>query len=139
LDPRLVQMHSSEYRNPSQLAPGGALIVGAGNSGADIAMEVSQMHRTWLSGRDKGQVPIRIESRLARVVLPVLWFLASHVLTVKTPIGRLVNPKVFANGAPRVRVKTSDLDGAGVVRVEKTSGVQAGLPLLEDGLNPHVA
>src|SRR6266568_8674831 len=40
LDPRIVQMHSSEYRDPSQLRPGGVLLVGAGNSGADIAMEL---------------------------------------------------------------------------------------------------
>jgi putative flavoprotein involved in K+ transport len=73
---------------PPSFGPGGVLLVGAGNSGADIAIEVSKTHRTWLSGRDKGQVPIRIESRLARFVLPILWFVASHVLTVKTPIGR---------------------------------------------------
>ena len=40
LDPRIVQMHSSAYRDPSQLRPGGVLLVGAGNSGADIRMEV---------------------------------------------------------------------------------------------------
>jgi putative flavoprotein involved in K+ transport len=133
LDPRIVQMHSSEYRDPSQLAPGEVLIVGAGNSGADIAIEVAKTHRTWLSGRDKGQVPIRIESRIARFVMPVLWFLASHVLTVKTPIGRKVRPNVLAHGAPRVRVKTSDLDGAGVIRVPKVTGVRDGLPVLADG------
>ena len=48
LDPRIVQMHSSEYRNQSQLRPGGVLLVGAGNSGADIAMDVSRRHDTWL-------------------------------------------------------------------------------------------
>ena len=90
LDPRIVQMHSSEYRDPSQLRSGGVLLVGAGNSGADIAMEVSRGHRTWLSGRDKGQVPFRVESRRARVLLPVLWFIASRVLTVRTPIGRKI-------------------------------------------------
>src|SRR5205085_3555057 len=63
LDPRIVQMHSSEYRGPSQLRPGGVLLVGAGNSGADISLEAVVTHRTFLSGRDKGQVPIRIESR----------------------------------------------------------------------------
>src|SRR5881409_3738240 len=73
LDPRIVQMHSSEYRDPSQLRPGGVLLVGAGNSGADIAIEVSKTHRTWLSGRDKGQIPFRIESRKARFIVPVLW------------------------------------------------------------------
>ncbi len=133
LDPRIVQMHSSEYRDPSQLRPGGVLLVGAGNSGADIAMEVSQTHRTWLSGRDKGQVPIRIESRQARLVLPLLWFVASHVLTVRTPIGRKVRPHVLSNGAPRIRVKSDDLRQAGVESVPKTVGVQDGLPVLEDG------
>jgi putative flavoprotein involved in K+ transport len=133
LDPRIVQMHSSSYRNPSMLQPGGVLLVGAGNSGADIAMEVSATHRTWLSGPDKGQVPIRIESRLARLVLPVLWFVASHVLTVKTPIGRKVRPHVRANGAPRIRVKADDLREAGVELVARTVGAQDGLPVLEDG------
>jgi putative flavoprotein involved in K+ transport len=132
LDPRIVQMHSSEYRDPSQLRPGGVLLVGAGNSGADIAIEVSKTHRTWLSGRDKGQVPIRVESRRARFVLPLLWFVASHVLTVKTPIGRKVRPHVLANGAPRIRVKTDDLEAAGVEQVPKTVAVRDGLPVLED-------
>jgi putative flavoprotein involved in K+ transport len=133
LDPRIVQMHSSEYRDPSQLRPGGVLLVGAGNSGADIAIEVSKTHRTWLSGPDKGQVPVRIETRLARFVLPILWFVASHVLTVKTPLGRKARPHVLANGAPRIRVKTDDLDAAGVERVPKTVAVGDGLPVLEDG------
>jgi len=126
-------MHSSEYRDPSQLRPGGVLLVGAGNSGADIAMELSKSHRTWLSGRDKGQVPIRIESRLARFVLPLLWFVASHVLTVKTPIGRKVRPHVLKDGAPRIRVKADDLEAAGVERVPRTVAVTGGLPVLEDG------
>ena len=57
-----MQMHSSEYREPSQLREGDVLLVGAGNSGADIAMEVSRSHRTSLSGPDKGHIPFRIES-----------------------------------------------------------------------------
>src|SRR5918995_2638960 len=35
LDPHIVQLHSSQYRNPSQLGEGGVLVVGAGNSGAE--------------------------------------------------------------------------------------------------------
>lgn len=133
LDPRVVQMHSSEYRDPSQLRPGGVLLVGAGNSGADIGMEVSVTHRTWLSGRDKGEVPIRIESRRARFILPLLWLIASRLLTVKTPIGRKVRPHVLSEGAPRIRVKAADLTAAGVERVGKTVGMRDGLPLLDDG------
>jgi len=133
LDPRIVQMHSSEYRDPSRLRPGGVLLVGAGNSGADIAMEVSKTHRTWLSGRDKGQFPLRIEHPLRRVVVPVLWFVASHVLTMHTPLGRKARPHVLASGAPRIRVKSDDLREAGVEQVPKTAAVQDGLPVLEDG------
>jgi putative flavoprotein involved in K+ transport len=139
LDSRIVQMHSSEYRDPSQLRPGGVLLVGAGNSGADIAIEVSRTHRTWLSGPDKGQVPFRIETRLSRLVLPLLWLLASHVLTVKTPLGRKVRPHVLANGAPRIRVKADDLDAAGVEQVPRTVEIADGLPVLEDGQALDVA
>lgn len=133
LDPRIVQMHSSEYRDPSQLRPGGVLLVGAGNSGADIGMEVSATHQTWLSGRDKGQIPLNIEHPLRRVVVPVLWFVASHVLTMKTPLGRKVRPHVLEGGAPRIRVKSKDLLGAGVECVAKTVDAHDGLPVLEDG------
>ena len=37
LDPGILQLHPNEYRNPSQLPGGGVLVVGAGNSGAEIA------------------------------------------------------------------------------------------------------
>src|SRR6266516_4844468 len=133
LDPRIVQMHSSDYRDPSQLRPGGVLLVGAGNSGADIALEVSKTHETWLSGPDKGQIPLQIEHPLRRLVVPVLWFVASHVLTVRTPVGRKARPKVLQHGAPRIRVKSKDLDAAGVEQMPRTVRIEDGRPVLEDG------
>jgi putative flavoprotein involved in K+ transport len=133
LDPRILQLHSSEYRDPSQLRPGGVLLVGAGNSGADIAMDVSRARPTWLSGPDKGQIPLQIEHPLRRVVVPILWFVASHVLTEKTPLGRKVKPHILESGAPRIRVKTADLDAAGVEQVPRVERVEDGLPVLEDG------
>ena len=39
LSPEIVQLHSCEYKSLSQLRPGGVLIVGTANSGAEIAME----------------------------------------------------------------------------------------------------
>ncbi|HEV8563704.1 MAG TPA: SidA/IucD/PvdA family monooxygenase [Actinomycetota bacterium] len=45
LDPSIVQLHSSEYRNPSQLRDGGVLLAGAGNSGAEIANECAARTR----------------------------------------------------------------------------------------------
>ncbi len=135
LNPDIVQMHSSEYRNPSQLKGGGALVVGAGNSGAEIGFEVSRKHRTWLSGRDTGQIPFRIEGLLARFVIApiVLPFLAKRVLTVDTPIGRKARLRLLAHSSPLVPVKREDLAAAGVERVARVVGARGGLPLLEDG------
>ena len=135
LDPGIVQMHSSEYRNPSQLQDGGVLIVGAGNSGAEIALEVAQSHSTWLSGRDVGHIPFRIEGVAARLFLIwlVLRFIFHRVLTVDTPIGRKARPKLLSQGGVLVRTKPEDLIAAGVERVPRTAHVQDGMPVLEDG------
>ena len=133
LDPRLVQMHSSEYRDPSQLQPGGVLVVGAANSGAEIALEASRDHRTWLSGRHPGQEPARPGSRWDRLLTPAIWSLFSHVLTVKTPIGRMVGRKFRSRGIPLARVRPKDIKAAGIERVPRTTRAREGLPVLDDG------
>lgn len=135
LRPDIVQLHSKDYRNPSQLQPGDVLLVGAGNSGADIAMELSRSHTTWLSGRHPGHIPFRIEGLAARLLLVwlVLRVLFHRVLTVRTPMGRKIKPNVLSHAGPLIRVKPRDLEAAGVRRVPKVAGVQEGLPVLEDG------
>jgi putative flavoprotein involved in K+ transport len=133
LDPAIVQLHSSEYRNPSQLREGGALVVGAGNSGAEIALAASRGHRTWLSGRDTGHEPVRPGSGPDRLVTPLIWFAAMHVLTVRTPIGRKVQHRFRSSGIPLARTRRTDLAAAGVELVPRTTGVRAGRPLLESG------
>jgi putative flavoprotein involved in K+ transport len=134
LRPDIVQLHANDYRNPSQLRPGGVLLVGAGNSGADIAMEVVKRHPTWLSGRQLGHVPFRIEGLAARLVLPFLFRVVFHrLLTVRTPVGRKARPGRLTGGKPLIRVKPRDLVRAGVQRVPKTVGVKDGKPELADG------
>ena len=135
LRPDIVQLHSLDYRSPAQLQDGDVLLVGAGNSGADIAMEVARTHRTWLSGRHPGHIPFRIEGLAARLLLVrlVLRVLFHRVLTVRTPLGRKARPHVLAKGGPLIRVKPQDLAAAGVRRVPRTAGVRDGLPLLDDG------
>jgi putative flavoprotein involved in K+ transport len=131
----VVQLHSSAYRNAEQLQDGDVLVVGAGNSGAEIALDAARSGRqVWLSGRDVGHIPIRIESFAARFVLPLsLRGLFHHVLTTRTPMGRRKRPEVFAHGLPLVRTKPEDLAGAGIERVPRVIGVRDGLPELEDG------
>lgn len=133
LHPGIVQLHSSEYRNPSQLQRGGVLVVGAAHSGADIAFEVARAHSTVLSGRDTGQIPLRIDGRPARVLSPVLSFVARRVLTLRTPIGRKLRPEIRSHGGPLLRYKAADLAAAGVERVfARTVDVRDGLPVLDD-------
>jgi len=134
LDPAIRQLHSSEYHRPSQLQEGGVLVVGAGNSGAEIALEVSRSHRTWLSGRHPGNEPTRAGSKVDRLVTPVIWFVFSHVLTVNTPLGRRVATQVRSHGLPLARVRPADLLAAGVERIHpSTVGARDGQPLLADG------
>jgi putative flavoprotein involved in K+ transport len=142
LDPKIVQLHSFDYRRPSQLQEGGVLIVGAGNSGAEIALDLSRAHhRTWLAGRDVGHVPFRIDSFLARHLLVriVLRVVFHRILTVATPIGRRVRPRVLREGGALIRTKPADLAAAGVERVPRLAGVRDGRPLLEDGRVMDVA
>jgi putative flavoprotein involved in K+ transport len=134
LDPGIVQLHAAEYRNPSQLREGDTLVVGVGNSGAEIAVELATARRVLLAGRETGHVLVNIDGLLARFVFqPLLFGLIGHyVLTVNTPIGRRVRPKVLAHGAPLVRIKPKDLAAARVERVPRVAGVRGGLPVLED-------
>ena len=134
LDPAIVQLHSAEYRNASQLRDGAVLVVGAGNSGSEIAMEVVPDHPTWMSGRDTGHMPFRIDGFagrhfLLRLVLRVAF---QRVLTVGTPIGRKLRPKILSQGGPLIRVKPRDLAAAGVRRVGRMTGVRGGKPVMAD-------
>ena len=139
LNPGIKQVHSRYYRNPTQLEPGGVLVVGAGNSGADISLEVAPTHETWLSGRHPGHVPFRIEGLLTRHLVHVVRFAGHHLLNLGTPVGRKLIPKIKAGGDPLVRVKPKDIIAAGVHRVPKVAGVKNGLPELEDGTTLDVA
>jgi putative flavoprotein involved in K+ transport len=134
LDERIVQLHSKDYRNPSQIQAGGVLVVGAGNSGAEIAMELAPHHQTWLSGPDTGQEPARAGTRLDHLLTPMMWFVATR-LTVNTALGRKLRDHFLdpPRGIPLGRVRRKDFAPAGIKRVPRTTGVNNGYPLLEDG------
>jgi len=134
LDPAIRQLHSVEYRRPTQLRPGRVLLIGAGNSGAEIALELAADQEVWMSGRDVGEIPFRPRTRIGRVMMvPVLRLLFHRILSVGTPMGRALRRKILGHGGPLIRVKKRDLDRAGVRRVPKTAGAVNGLPVLEDG------
>jgi putative flavoprotein involved in K+ transport len=134
LDPRITQLHSAAYKGPEQLRPGPVLIAGAGNSGAEIALDVVGGHETILAGPGTGHIPFRIESRVGRIgVRIVLRVLFHRVFTVRTPLGRTVRKKMLAKGEPLIRTKPKDLAAAGIERTGRVTGARDGLPVLEDG------
>ena len=77
-------------------------------------------------------VPDRRHRSASAVHAPRPSRLVPRVLTIATPIGRRVRPKVLHGAAPLIRLKPRDLTAAGVQRVPRVTGVRNGLPILED-------
>ena len=140
LEPGIVRLHSTHYRNPSQLQSGPVLVVGAGNSGAEIALELNAHHPVLISGRNQ-EVPFRITSWLGRNVFSRLLMrvMFHRVLTLDTPMGRKARPRMLHQTTPLIRTKISQLTAAGVESVARVVGVREGKPLLEDGRVLEVA
>jgi putative flavoprotein involved in K+ transport len=142
LDGDIVQFHSSDYRNPAQLKKGGVLLVGSGNSGAELAVEFAAAgHETWLSGRDPGEIPFRLDTTAARLLLARLIFrvVFHRVLTISTPMGRRAREQNLSHATPLIRTKSKELARAGVRRVPRTVGVRNGRPVLEGGEQPEIS
>lgn len=140
LDDAITQLHVAEYRNPGQLQDGPVLIVGAGNSGAEIAMELVEDHDVLLSGPSTGAQPFRPDRLSGRILMPFFGkVVLTRVVSRSTPIGRKVLPRMMPKGAPLLRTKPSDLRRAGVERVGRSVSVDAGQPVLEDGTRLEVA
>ena len=135
LDPSILQLHSSEYRRPDQLAPGRVLVVGASHSGCDIAYEAAEHRPTTLAGRDCGQIPVRWGSRALRYTFPVLVFAVAprpHAAYADRSQGDGGDPAPRRPDAARqARRPPPPRRGAG----DRTgsTGVSDGRPVLDDG------
>ena len=132
IDPAIHQVHSSWYRNPGELPEGPALVVGAGNSGGEIAVELAASRHTWLSGRDTGRVPASLRGNW-------YWKVISEKLTVDSKGGQRMKDKIGKGGDPRIRLRNRDYKRAGVERVPRTEGVAHSKPQLADGRVLEVA
>jgi len=134
LDPGIRQIHSADYRRPDQLADGAVLVVGLGHSGADVAHEAALAgHHTIVAGTLHGQLPFSVDSRRGRLAWPLMRFVATNLLTLRTPIGRKMAPRVRLGGGPLLRYRRQELLAAGVeLRSARLVGARDGRPLLAD-------
>lgn len=139
LSPGIRQVTAGSYKNPTDLVPGPVLVVGGGNSGADIALELSAVRKTYLSGRHPGEIPWPVDAVAARPLTLAVFFAFSHILTLNTPMGRKARRQILAHSGPVVRVKNRDLLRAGVERVPRTESARDGRPVLADGRTLEVS
>src|SRR5258705_440054 len=113
LSPDTHQLPSSQYRNPWDLPDGPALVVGAGNSGAQIALELARFRKVWLSGRDTGHMPRRL---LGRDIFDWLWPVIS-LATADRWLGQALRTKAQRGGDALIGIPEEILTEAGVVRL----------------------
>jgi len=126
LDPAVVQLHSSAYRRPEQLPEGPVVVVGAGTSGAEIALELAGSGRpVHLSGRPTPHIP----DAVFRFAGPAYWAFINRVLTLDTPIGRKVAERFHDRGAPLIRISIEDVTAAGVALLPRLTAVVDGAPV----------
>ena len=126
LSPRIRQLHSSEYRNPFELPDGPALVVGAGNSGAQIALELAGSGRhVWLAGRDTGHLPRRL---IGRDIFDWIWPIIRRG-TSDTRLGRRMRAGARAGGDALIGIPERELREAGIARVARVESERGGLPV----------
>jgi putative flavoprotein involved in K+ transport len=129
LNKRIVQIHSADYKNPESFPAKNTLVVGAGTSGVEIAIELSKSRPTMISGKGTPHIP----DFAFRYLGKPYWLFIHHILTLKTPIGRKAKPKIIDGGAPLISVSMKNVKEAQVEQLPRVKGVKNGFPEIEDG------
>lgn len=145
LAPSVLQLHSSEYRNPAQIPPGDVVVVGAGNSGVQIAAELSRTHRVHLAvGARMPRLPERVLGR------SVFWWLERTGLldvTVDSRLGRRMSrtetligssPAELRRHGVRIHGRVEGASGA-AVRFADGHSVRARTVVWATGFRPEYA
>lgn len=130
LSPDIVTRHSSAYRRPADLPEGPVLVVGAGNSGAQIAMELARDRKVWLAGRSTGHLPRRVAGR---DLFDWIWPVMTRV-TVESRLGRTLRTRIGSGGDALLGITEQALQATGVTRVGRLTQVRGGYPVCEGTL-----
>jgi putative flavoprotein involved in K+ transport len=143
LDPDVWQAHSTGYRRPSDVPEGTVLVVGGGNTGFQIAKELSATHTVTLSvGSKQKPLPQRIAGR------DLFWWLTKTGLIHKTVESRLAqrlkDRDTLIGSSPRelkkryaVELKPRATEVAGhIVRFEDGSTLEADAVIWATGYRP---
>ena len=122
----VVQMHSTGYRRPSDVPEGTVVVVGGGNTGFQIAKELSATHSVHLAiGSRQTPLPQRLFGR------DLFWWLTKTGLikqTVESRIGRRARDRDTLIGS-----STRDVKRHGVEVNPRVVGVSGGAVTFEHG------
>jgi putative flavoprotein involved in K+ transport len=143
LDPEVWQVHSTGYRRPGDVPEGTVLVVGGGNTGFQIAKELSATHKVLLSvGSKQKPLPQRVAGR------DLFWWLTKTGLihkTVESRLGqRLKDRDTLIGSSPRelkrrygVELKPRARDASGhTVRFEDGSALETNAIIWATGYRP---
>lgn len=123
--PEIVQLHSAAYRNPAQLPAGGVLVVGSGQSGAQIADELHRAgRRVHLSVSRAGRLPRRYRGRDMMDWIRIFRGWERTVDELDSPAERLsARPHVTGHGGGRT-LDLRQFGRDGMVLTGKLAGVE---------------
>jgi putative flavoprotein involved in K+ transport len=129
----VVQMHSTQYRSPDSLPTGRVLVVGGGNTGFQIAEELSGSREVHLSiGSRQTPLPQRILGR------DLFWYLEATGLirkTIESRIGQRMSGRDTLIGSTPRRLRKQH----GVQLHRRAVGADGSTVRFEDGSSLDVA
>lgn len=126
------QIHSSDYRRPQQLPEGPALVVGAGNSGSQIAAELSKSRKVYLS---TGHEPIFLPDRILN--RSIFWWLDVTHLSKVSAGSKLA--KYLQKTEPIIGMELKPLIESGKIQVkDRTVSSDEQIIKFEDGTENRV-
>jgi putative flavoprotein involved in K+ transport len=140
LSPHITQLHSSRYRTPQALPPGGVLVVGSAQSGCQIAEELYQSgRRVYLCVSSAGRAPRRYRGRDIYEWLNLTGFLDRTVDTLPSPKAKFAaNPHVSGrDGGHNINLHQFARDG--VVLLGRLAGARDSRIWLAPDLKENLA
>jgi putative flavoprotein involved in K+ transport len=119
LDREVVQLHSSDYRNGAQIPDGTVLVVGGGNTGYQIAEELSATREVHLSvGSRQAPLPQRV---LGIDLFRILTFVGAMRKIVGSRVGRRMKDRELLIGSSPRRARRH-----GIQLRARTTGAHGG-------------
>lgn len=128
--PQVLQLHSNQYRSPAQLPDGRVLVVGAGNSGAQIALELADSGReVVLAGPQIRALPRRF---LGRDLYDWLWHTLLRTTSESARGRHIMQARRFA-ADPLIGLSPKAFARLGLIRKGRVVSTWYGMPVIDDG------